>query len=289
VAAQRKVVIKTIKSSVVRDKAASRTKPCTKVAAHRTAPAACGDATTAARRPAYDRAGGGGDGAASLRDASIVRDSAASQKSATRSVADSGMPLLRVASACSGMCTESFALTKIGVPHSLVVACEIKPHMRKFIEHYHSPTTLLADVASDEFATSDGADILIAGFPCQPFSAAGLQQGIADQQGRGLIITHLMSWLRTHLPACFVLENVKGLLSEVHIRTFINIMTAMRGIIDPDTGTTAYRIVWKVMNSSDFKTPQEPSKQTQSKQSSSGISLGLSQLPIPIVSILCEG
>lgn len=210
----------------------------------------------------------------------VVRNTAASRKSASPTVADSGRPLLRVASACSGMSTESFALTKIGVPHTLVVACELKPHMRKFIEHYHSPTTLLADVTSDEFATSDGADILVAGFPCQPFSAAGLQQGIADAQGRGLIIEHLISWLRTHLPACFILENVKGLVSEVHIGTFSAIFKSLCGIIDPDTGKTAYRVVWKVLNSSDFKAPQEPSKQTKKHQSNSGVSLGLSKHPI---------
>jgi hypothetical protein len=206
---------------------------------------------------------------------------AASRRSATRSVAKSGRPLLRVASACSGMCTESFALTKIGVPHTLVVACEIKPHMRKFIEHHHSPTTLLADVTSDEFAKSDGSDILTAGFPCQPFSAAGLQQGIADQRGRGAIIKHLISWLTTHLPAMFVLENVKGLLSQLHISTFINILKSLREIIDPDTGTAAYRVVWKVLNSIDFQTPQEPSKQAKQNNQVRAFCCAFLNIPFP--------
>ena len=55
-------------------------------------------------------------------------------------------------------------------------------------------------------------DILIAGFPCQTFSVIGRQEGFKDD--RGQIIFHLSRLLRESRPKCFILENVKGLVTH---------------------------------------------------------------------------
>lgn len=55
-------------------------------------------------------------------------------------------------------------------------------------------------------------DVLCAGFPCQPFSNAGLKKGIEDT--RGTLFYHIAEILRDHQPKAVILENVKGLISN---------------------------------------------------------------------------
>ena len=56
-------------------------------------------------------------------------------------------------------------------------------------------------------------DVYFAGFPCQPFSIAGKQQGFEDKKGRGTIFFNIVEYLKLKLPKIFVLENVKGLVT----------------------------------------------------------------------------
>ena len=55
-------------------------------------------------------------------------------------------------------------------------------------------------------------DMLIAGFPCQSFSVIGRKDGSSDD--RGQLIFHISRILRETKPACFLLENVKGLVTH---------------------------------------------------------------------------
>jgi DNA (cytosine-5)-methyltransferase 1 len=55
-------------------------------------------------------------------------------------------------------------------------------------------------------------DVLVGGFPCQPFSIAGLQQGFKDK--RGGLFFEIESILKSHTPKAFLLENVSGLKSR---------------------------------------------------------------------------
>lgn len=55
-------------------------------------------------------------------------------------------------------------------------------------------------------------DILLAGFPCQPFSHAGLKLGIADT--RGTLFHDIATIIKTKQPRYALLENVKGLISH---------------------------------------------------------------------------
>lgn len=52
-------------------------------------------------------------------------------------------------------------------------------------------------------------DVLLAGFPCQAFSQAGLKQGFNDT--RGTMFFEIQRILAHHRPAAFLLENVKQL------------------------------------------------------------------------------
>lgn len=55
-------------------------------------------------------------------------------------------------------------------------------------------------------------DVLVAGFPCQPFSHAGLKRGIADT--RGTLFHNIANILKEKKPKFALLENVKGLISH---------------------------------------------------------------------------
>jgi DNA (cytosine-5)-methyltransferase 1 len=70
-------------------------------------------------------------------------------------------------------------------------------------------------------------DVLLAGFPCQPFSLAGVSKknslnrahGFADET-QGTLFFDVARILAHHRPAAFLLENVKNLLSHDRGRTF---------------------------------------------------------------------
>ena len=62
-------------------------------------------------------------------------------------------------------------------------------------------------------------DVLVAGFPCQPYSIAGLRQGLDDEKGRGQVFLSILEILAKVRPKAFMLENVKGMLSHDGGRT----------------------------------------------------------------------
>ena len=80
-------------------------------------------------------------------------------------------------------------------------------------------------------------DLMVAGFPCQSFSVMGRQEGFKDD--RGQIIFHLARLLRESKPVCFILENVKGLVTHDDGKTLKVIMKELNnsGYI------TSYRII----------------------------------------------
>ena len=80
-------------------------------------------------------------------------------------------------------------------------------------------------------------DVLIAGFPCQAFSVMGRQDGFKDD--RGQIIFYLARLLRESKPKCFILENVKGLVTHNNGNTLKTIMKEL----DSSGYETSYRVI----------------------------------------------
>jgi DNA (cytosine-5)-methyltransferase 1 len=90
-------------------------------------------------------------------------------------------------------------------------------------------------------------DILLAGFPCQPFSIAGKGLGFADT--RGTLFFNIEEIIKTKKPEAFLLENVKRLTTHDNGNTFSVILDRLH-----DLGYTVY---YKVLNSLDFGVPQK--------------------------------
>ncbi|CAE8593715.1 unnamed protein product, partial [Polarella glacialis] len=82
-------------------------------------------------------------------------------------------------------------------------------------------------------------ELLTAGFPCQPFSALGEQQGLAES--RGLLFLHICRLLRTKRPPLALLENVPGLLETDEGR-------ALQAVLD-ELRASGYRVAYRVYNS----------------------------------------
>lgn len=71
-------------------------------------------------------------------------------------------------------------------------------------------------------------DVLVAGFPCQPFSHAGLKLGIEDT--RGTLFYDIANILTVKRPKVALLENVKGLISNDKGNTISTILKALVSI-----------------------------------------------------------
>ncbi|MDR3223375.1 MAG: DNA (cytosine-5-)-methyltransferase [Methanobrevibacter sp.] len=62
-------------------------------------------------------------------------------------------------------------------------------------------------------------DILLAGFPCQAFSAVGRKEGFEDKL-KGTIFFHIAEIMKSTRPKSFLLENVEGLINHEKGETF---------------------------------------------------------------------
>lgn len=89
-------------------------------------------------------------------------------------------------------------------------------------------------------------DLLIAGFPCQSFSVIGRQKGFSDD--RGQIIFHLSRILRETQPTCFILENVKGLVTHDKGKTIKAILNELKN--------SGYTVSYRVLTSLEYGVPQ---------------------------------
>ena len=65
-------------------------------------------------------------------------------------------------------------------------------------------------VPDNAFPSEGQVDLLVAGFPCQPFSRLGAQPGFGDGN-RGMLYTQIVRALKVSRPRAFLLENVQGL------------------------------------------------------------------------------
>jgi DNA (cytosine-5)-methyltransferase 1 len=90
-------------------------------------------------------------------------------------------------------------------------------------------------------------DVLFAGFPCQPFSYSGLNEGFKDKT-RGTLFFDIVRILEEKQPKMFLLENVKGLKSHEGGKTLKTIENTLIKL--------GYDIHWKVLRSYDFGLPQ---------------------------------
>ncbi len=102
------------------------------------------------------------------------------------------------------------------------------------------------DITKIEAKDIPDFDVLLAGFPCQPFSQAGLKKGFADT--RGTLFFEIERILKEKKPKAFLLENVKQLRGHDRGRTLQVILSHLDAL--------NYYVKYDVLRAGDFGVPQ---------------------------------
>lgn len=89
-------------------------------------------------------------------------------------------------------------------------------------------------------------DVLLGGFPCQPFSQAGLKKGFSDT--RGTLFFEIERIIKAKRPKAFLLENVKQLRGHDKGRTLKVILEHLDAL--------EYQVTYDVLRAADFGVPQ---------------------------------
>lgn len=146
------------------------------------------------------------------------------------------------------------ALKKAGLKGECVFTSEIKPHaIAAYKNNFHNEE-IHGDITRIKTSEIPNFDILLAGFPCQPFSSAGSRRGFKDT--RGTLFFEIERILKEKKPAGFLLENVEGLKTHDRIdpkqpigRTLETILFTLENL--------GYKVTWKVLDASLYGVPQK--------------------------------
>jgi DNA (cytosine-5)-methyltransferase 1 len=133
-----------------------------------------------------------------------------------------------------------FAVALDALEGTCLVASEIDTACQRLYKHNFPRAPLLGDIyniQNHQLPTTTLVDLLVGGFPCQPFSALGDQPGIDCPKAGGLFL-EIVRLLKVIQPKAFLLENVPGLLAMKG--TFEAIKQALEG--------AGYNVTYEVCN-----------------------------------------
>ncbi len=141
-----------------------------------------------------------------------------------------------------------------GLIPQCVFTSEIKPYAINVLQQNHPGEQIHGDITQIDASSIPDFDFLLAGFPCQAFSAAGKRLGFEDT--RGTLFFDVAKILKEKKPAGFLLENVEGLVTHDRVnkgdrvgRTFATILQTL-----DDLG---YKVSWRILNAKNFGVPQD--------------------------------
>ena len=127
-----------------------------------------------------------------------------------------------------------------------IFSSEIDTHAAKIYADNFGDTPF-GDINEIDPAQIPDHDILLAGFPCQPFSIAGKGLGFADT--RGTLFFNIHQIIKEKRPQTFLLENVKRLKTHDNGKTFAVITSSLKAL--------GYTLYFEILNTLDFGLPQK--------------------------------
>lgn len=138
-------------------------------------------------------------------------------------------------------------MAKQGLQTKCVFTSEIKKYAIKAYQNHFGNEKIYGDITQIKTKDIPDFDVLLAGFPCQPFSSAGKGLGFADT--RGTLFFEIERILRERKEAdnpvkAFLLENVEGLVTHDGGNTLSVIIAKLEQL--------GYKVSKKVLDSQDF-------------------------------------
>lgn len=123
---------------------------------------------------------------------------------------------------------------------------------KTYLENFGNHHQLIGDIVPFDFHQIPSHDLLLGGFPCQPFSIAGVSKkkslgkphGFADMT-QGTLFFNVAQIISAKRPAAFLLENVKNLKGHDGGNTFRIIMD----VLERELG---YHVSWRVLDAKHF-------------------------------------
>jgi len=134
-----------------------------------------------------------------------------------------------------------------GVRSTCVFSSDIKPHAIEAYKANFNNEEIAGDITKIAPINIPDHDMLLAGFPCQPFSSAGNRRGFLDERG-GLFFV-IQAILKEKQPKMFLLENVEGLLTHNNGKTLKVILSQLKQL--------NYKVDYEVLDATDFGVPQQ--------------------------------
>lgn len=118
------------------------------------------------------------------------------------------------------------AFREKGFDPKCVFSSEIKDYAIKAYKKFYNENEIAGDITKIPASDIETFDFLLAGFPCQPFSSAGLQLGFEDT--RGTLFFEIARILKEKKPYGFLLENVEGLVNHDGGKTISVIVNTLK-------------------------------------------------------------
>lgn len=112
----------------------------------------------------------------------------------------------------------------------------------RILDHHFPGVPNYGDVTQLDFTTVEPVDVLTGGYPCQPFSHAGLRKGTDDDRH---LWPHVLRAIREMGPRLAILENVRGHLSLGF------------GTVLSDLASVGWSCRWGVVRASDAGAPHQ--------------------------------
>lgn len=176
--------------------------------------------------------------------------------------------VLRVFEGFAGYGGASFGLRKVKEEHkkfnyNVVAYSEIDKYASELFDLNHKDIRgkLIKNFPDITLINPDELpdfDLFTGGFPCQPFSTAGMQKGVDDPYGRGTLFEHIIRICAKKKPRYILMENVKGLLSNKFYETrqqMIKMLRELGYVANPDDPNES-PLAMAVLNSKDYGIPQ---------------------------------
>ena len=144
------------------------------------------------------------------------------------------------------------AMDVLGLETECVFSSEIKQYaIKAYKDFYGKDEVVNGDITQIDVVDIPDFDVLLAGFPCQPFSSAGVRKGFKDTRGTMFfeIERILKGKIESGHPAMgFLLENVEGLINHDGGDTLKIIIDHLEAL--------GYKVSYKLLDSKFFGLPQ---------------------------------